>query len=132
MSSVYFVVEGRSDADILRRLLRPSVLRKIELVVGDGKSSAISTARTLLAIGNRPVGLLVDADTTHPREVAHEHQTISELLRRAAHGSEYQVFQAVPDLGFVFARRHVFAHRGAVSNIPLVRDIIMFVKSNTN
>ena len=125
MSSVYLVVEGRSDVDILRRLLPPGVLRRLEFVGGDGKSSAISTARTLLAIGDRPVGLLVDADTTRHSEVVREHQTITELLHRAGHGLKYQVFLAVPDLDYVFA------HRGPVNKIPVVQEVIVFVKGLT-
>jgi hypothetical protein len=121
MSLVYLVVEGRTDAAMLRRLLPPRVRQKIAFVLGDGKSSAISTARTLLTLGDRPVGLLVDSDFQHPA-TARQRAKLRQLLHKASQGLAYEVFIAVPDLDDIYLN-------SGPNRTPLVQEITAFVEN---
>jgi hypothetical protein len=126
MNSIYLVVKSRDEADMLRGLL-PRVTRKeIEFVVEDDPSSAISTARTLLALGGRPVALVVDAGTTDETQIATQRETLAALLENASPNLPCRVFIAAPSLPDIFAARRPF------DNMPLVQEITAFVRGVTN
>jgi hypothetical protein len=125
MNSIYLVVKSSDEADMLRRLLPPGTRKEIEFVVADDSSSAISTARTLLALGGRPVGLLVDSGTTDAAQIATQRETVMALMDNAAPTLSWAVFIAVPTMA------EVFASRGAVNQIDVVQEIISFVKNVT-
>ena len=61
MKRVYIVVEGQTDAAALRRILPTSIKEQCDFVIGNGKSAAISDARTILILSREPVALVVDA-----------------------------------------------------------------------
>ncbi len=126
MNSIYLVVKSSGEADMLRRLLPPGTRKEIEFVVEDDPSSAISTARTLLALGGRPVALVVDAGTTDETQIATQRQTLAALLENASPNLPCGVFIAAPSLPDIFAARR------PVNNIPLVQEIMAFVKRVTN
>jgi hypothetical protein len=85
MNKVYLVSKSSADADRLRRMLPPATCREIDFVVADDDPvAAISTTRTLLALGGQPVGLVLDAYTTDATEIASKRQTIEGLLSKAA------------------------------------------------
>lgn len=122
MKSIYLVVKDAAEAGMLRRLLPPGILKEIDFVIADDASSAISTARTLLALGGRPVGMLVDSGTTDPTQIATQRETLVALMENAAPTLSSAVFIATPTMA------EVFASRVAVNQIPVVREIIAFVK----
>lgn len=121
----YLVVEGRTDAEILRRFLPRSLQQHYKLVIGDGKSSAISDARTLLTLSREPVALVVDADTTDPDQVREEESTTRQLLQSASAGINCEVFLAVPNL------EGIRQNHGAVNQIPLIRNLVRFIRENS-
>lgn len=92
----------------------------------DDPVAAISTTRTLLALGGQPVGLVLDAYTTDATEIASKRQTIEGLLSKAAANVAWRLFIAVPDLG------NVWENRAAVNQIPLAQEIREFVGSVAN
>jgi hypothetical protein len=122
MNSIYLVANSSEDSALLRQMLPPAIRREIQFVVADDPSSAISTARTLLALGGKPVGLVVDAGTTDPAQIASQCQTIAALLGSAAANLPSAVFVAVPDL------HQAWANRAAANRIPLAQEIKAFVE----
>jgi hypothetical protein len=124
MSTVYIVSKSSDDAAILRRMLPPAIRRTIGFVVADDDPvAAISTARTLLALGGQPVGLVIDAYTRDATQIRSKRRTIEALLEKAAANVPWKLFIAVPDL------RYVWASRTGVNQIPLAREIKGFVES---
>ncbi len=122
MSKVYIVSKSSDDADLLRRMIPAAIRKEIDFVVADEDPvAAISTARTLLALGGQPVGLVLDAYTTEATEIASKRHTIDALLGKAAANVPWKLFIAVPDLPTVWATR------AAVNQIPLAREIREFV-----
>jgi hypothetical protein len=127
MSTVYLVSKSSDDAAILRRMLPAAIRRTIDFVVADDDPvAAISTARTLLALGGQPVGLVVDAYTRDTTQIRSKRRTIEALLERAATSIPWKLFIAVPDL------HHVWNTRLAVNQIPLGREIREFVRTVGN
>lgn len=118
MSKTNLVVEGSSALALLKKNLPKSTLAKCRFVVGDGRSSAISTARTLLTLGDEPLGLILDADDDG---VDRQQTVIGDLLDKASHGQPFKVFFAVPNLDCVF-RSNL-----PVNKIPLISQIRDFV-----
>src|SRR6266480_6313883 len=66
---IYIVVERVSDEVILRRLLPRPLVQLSLFVISEGRSAAVSTARTLLTLSRGPVALVVDADTVDQSRV---------------------------------------------------------------
>jgi hypothetical protein len=121
---IYIVLEGVSAEVILRRLLSPLLIHLSRFVRSQGKTAAISTARTLLALSKGPVALVVDADTLDQGRVQTNRQTITELLEAAPHRMPYQLFLAIPDLNTIASEG------GPPDQIPLVRQLKDFIESS--
>ncbi len=126
MNPVYLVAKSSDDSALLRRMLPPDTLRAIRFVVADDPSSAVSTARTLLALGGKPVGLVVDSGTTGETRITSQRQTLTGLLGDAAANVPWALFIAAPDL------HRVWEQRVALNKIPLAQDIKAFVKNVGN
>jgi hypothetical protein len=121
----YIVVEGKSDAAALKRFLPPAIKAKCRFIVGKGRSSAISDARTLLVLSKEPVALVVDADTNDPSQLKKQKTTLRQLLQSAAAGINCEAFLAIPTMDSIVAKH------GPVNEIPLIIELTEFVKSNT-
>lgn len=124
--TLHVVVEGKSDAAILRRLLPNRVAAKCEFVIAGGKSSAISDARSLLVLSSEPIALVVDADTADSNAIAQQEETLRQLLRSGPRSSMAEVFLAIPSL------EAIMQDHGPVNQIPLVKRIVEFVERAMN
>jgi hypothetical protein len=102
MTQVYVVTEGATDVRILKKLLPMPLVNETEFVAGSGSYSAQSLATTLLAVKQRPVALVVDADTDNLIAIQERRDFLRELLRQAASDVQFEVFTAVPELEIVF------------------------------
>lgn len=102
MTQAYVVTEGKSDAEILKRLLPEAIVANTEFVAASGRYGAQSLASTILAVKRRPVALVVDADTEDQFLVREREEFSRELLRQTASGVPFAVFTAVPELEAVF------------------------------
>ncbi|NET58302.1 MAG: hypothetical protein F6K47_19740 [Symploca sp. SIO2E6] len=102
MTLVYLVTEGKSDVDILQKLLPERYLRNTQLVVGGSKYSAQSLAGTILAVKSLPVALVIDADTEDESAIQEKSELVHQLLYQASPGIPFKVFTAVPELEAVF------------------------------
>lgn len=97
------LVEGETDAAILRRLLAPPrVGDTAEIVVGGGSSSVVSLARSYLITRPEPVAVVVDADTTDLRRAGERRSDIVALLHMVAPSSRSEVFMAIPSIEMIF------------------------------
>ncbi|NER21415.1 MAG: hypothetical protein F6J96_12045 [Symploca sp. SIO1C2] len=102
MTLAYLVTEGKSDADILNKLLPERYLKNTQLVVGGSKYSAQSLAGTILAVKSLPVALVIDADTDNESVIQEKSELVHQLLYQASPGIPFKVFTAVPELEAVF------------------------------
>lgn len=108
MSKAYIVVEGPSDAAILKSVLPPESLQQVKFINGEGKHSAVSMARKLLMTEHIPTALIVDADTDHESMIREQQQDLDYLLRQAADGTSFQILFAVPDITNLFFQDRAF------------------------
>jgi len=98
MKQVYILVEGRTDAEFLQRLLPHELLKDAEIVIGGGSSGIPSLARSLLVRRKKPVAVVMNADSMDS-DVIDERLTSTEDLIRAADASvPVKVIVAVPEI----------------------------------
>ncbi len=102
MTKAYIVVEGPSDAQILRAMLDQTLLEDVKFINGEGKYGAETMARSLLLDRHIPVILVIDADTSNPDAIHSYQQDLDFLTRSAAVGTPYKILQAVPTIEAVF------------------------------
>jgi hypothetical protein len=95
------IVEGRTDAEFLKRMLEASG-EDAEVIAAGGRSSALSYARSLLAHGARPIALVLDSETTQESAERDQQRVVSDLLRITAPPTAFKVFFATPELETVF------------------------------
>ncbi len=100
MSRAYLVAEGKTDLQILQRLLPGAA--DVTFVDGRGKYGAESLARSLAATRDLPVALVIDADTTSEALIAQRQQDLISLVDRVSLGAPFEVFQVVPSIETLF------------------------------
>jgi hypothetical protein len=97
----YIVVENPFDMELLHETLSPSTLANTRFVIGGGKSSGVSLARSLLSDRVEPVLLVMDADTVNSEAIHEQEKEYSELLGSVAINTLYDVILAVPELEII-------------------------------
>lgn len=102
MIQAYVVTEGKTDVELLKRVLPERIVQATEFVPGHGMDSARSLARSILASKRLPVALVVDADTDDERTVREREGFLDYYLRQAAAGIPFRVFTAIPEIEAVF------------------------------
>jgi len=108
MKKAYVITEGRSDAEILKRLLPEDILKSVEVLAGAGRYSAQSLARSILAVKRLPVALVLDADTRDDSSIQEQKDFLQESLAQASSGAPFEIFLAVPSLEVLFFERPAF------------------------
>ncbi|MCI0487944.1 MAG: hypothetical protein L0229_15235 [Blastocatellia bacterium] len=107
MKKAYLVTEGPADAEIIKKLLPDDIVQDIEFVVGSGLYSAQSLARSILAVKETPVALVLNADMTNEASIQEKEDFYREALRQASSGAKFEVFLAKPGVDtFVFQNPH--------------------------
>lgn len=116
------VVEGRSDATILRALLGNALSRKISFFAGQGRVSLASVGRNILVHEGGPLLLVMDSDTLNPHLTEERQALASVALSRVAHAGQFKVFMFVPEIEvIVFEAPQVLAR---ILKQPVAEDII--------
>jgi hypothetical protein len=92
----YIIVEGQSDARILRALLPDELLEDTEIVSAGGASAAKSLARSLLVRRQTPVAIVMDADSVAPERIQECRQSIEEVVESVAGGVPVKAVVAAP------------------------------------
>ncbi|MEE7455892.1 hypothetical protein MPAR168_24050 [Methylorubrum populi] len=94
--TTFLVVEGPSDAAVMRTLITAAEIDDIAVISGQGKSSAMSLAKSLAVSRAARVAVLVDADTRDPRQIDEQRRTFRDLQGSAVELT--RLFLAVPTL----------------------------------
>jgi hypothetical protein len=111
MPTAYVVTEGRIDAEILKRCLPERLTRDVYITVGEGWSSAMSLAGSILVVKARPVALVVDADSEDEAAIGERRDFATSFLGRTSARERFEVFVAVPEFEAVlFQSKSVVDH----------------------
>jgi len=112
MKLAYVVVESASAAGRVNALLSQDMAKRVKLVTGQGRYSAHSLARSLLATREAPVALILNADSSNERLIQEQEDFYMESLRQASSGAKFQVF---------------FIERGAAGAVQFGDQLIKFL-----
>ena len=93
MTLAYLVTEGKSDVDILNKLIPDRYLTNTQLVVGGSKYSAQSLAGTILAAKSLPVALVIDADTDNESAIQEKSESVCLIVAISAIASKMLALQ---------------------------------------
>jgi hypothetical protein len=109
------IMEGQTDATVLRALLPPELLKGCHLMPTAGRSTLVSVARTHLIKNHAPTALLLDTDTLDPTIIAERIQTTRYLMGAVAGDTPFDVIYCVPHIEAIFFEetttlRRVFPH----------------------
>ena len=94
--TTFLVVEGPSDAAVMQTLITAAEIRDVAVISGQGKSSAMSLAKSLAVSRAARVAVLVDADTRDTRQIDEQRRTFIDLQGSAV--GLTRLFLAVPTL----------------------------------
>lgn len=92
------VTEGSTDANLMKSLLSSADLFDIQVLVGGGKSSAMSLGTSLALNFRASVAIVVDADTTDLERLKEQHDIFDDLQRRSHLKGNCKLFLAMPTL----------------------------------
>ena len=106
------VVEGHRDEQLIGAVMSAVAdPRDYRLVVARGKSHALSVAGTMLTLGEGPVVLAIDADTTSERLLSEQRSDLRALLNRAARPELWRVVFFVPEIEAALVHDDVVVQR---------------------
>jgi hypothetical protein len=109
MTRAYVVTEGKTDTDILKKLLPQSSTVDMEFVSGSGSYAAQSLARTILSVRGRPVALVLDADTMDDQAVQEKRAFLCQMLHTTQTSAAFEAFIAIPQIeSILFYDKSVF------------------------
>ncbi len=97
----FVVAEGAWDKQLLQLVLAAQGVETVHVVDGQGRSSAVSLACSILARRHQPVILVVDADSVVNRQVAVQEQDLESLLKYAGPRELWQLVLCRPELEIV-------------------------------
>jgi hypothetical protein len=102
MKLAYVVVEGETDADILRSVLDPKLLIDVGLVPAGGIAYIPSLARSLLVRRSIPVAIFADSDSLDKHSINDRRTQFKGLLNAVARSTSTEVILAVPEIEAIF------------------------------
>lgn len=101
-SGVTFVVEGRSDAVLFKKLLSETSSLGFRFFVGGGRASLATVARNILAHEGGPLVIIMDADTLDLAQADSNCLMVRAALRSFSAAGGVEVFAFVPEQEVVF------------------------------
>jgi hypothetical protein len=113
------IMEGQTDAAILRALLPPELLKACHLMPTAGRSTLVSVARTHLIKNHAPTAVIFDTDTLDPTIVAERIQTTRYLMGAVAGDTPFDIIYCIPHIEAIFfedttALKRIFPQFGNV------------------
>jgi hypothetical protein len=99
------IMEGQTDAAILRALLPSQLLKACDLMPTTGRSTLVSIARTHLIKNHAPTAVLLDTDTLDPTIIAERIQTTRYLMAAVAGDTPFDIIYCIPHLEAIFFER---------------------------
>jgi len=110
--TLFIVVEGQKDEQLIGAVMKAMAAPgSYEIVLAEGKSDAISVAGTMLTLGEGPVVLAIDADTTSTSLLAEQHSDLRALLNRAAGPDQWRLAFFVPEIEIALVHDEIVAER---------------------
>jgi 5S rRNA maturation endonuclease (ribonuclease M5) len=79
MTLAYIITEGKTDIEILKRLLPQYLIEDIKFVAGEGQYGVRSLATSLLATRSTPVAIVLDADTENENQIYEKSDLVNYL-----------------------------------------------------
>lgn len=98
MTLAYIITEGKTDIEILQRLLPKHLIEDAKFIEGVGSYGARSLASSLLATRSTPVALILDAETEDQDQTYEKKDLVKYLLTQAFRGTPFLVDLAVPEI----------------------------------
>ena len=102
MDWIAVVVEGKSDALLLRRLLEKTLEIPLRFYAADGEISLATVGRNILVHEGGPLVVVMDADTLERSRGDDARRMVGATLRSVAPGDRFEVFAFAPGLEVVF------------------------------
>lgn len=97
--TLHVLVESNTAAILLAKALhREQAGGLVEIRASGTSSSLFAAARTLLAVRNEPVALVLDADSTDPAAARRRRQDAAEVIGATADAAPLRILVAVPAL----------------------------------
>lgn len=96
------VVEGRTDASILRAILGDDLKSKTRFFSGEGKMGLATIGRNLLIHEGGPVLVVRNSDTLNAEHSEEEELLVGYALASVAPGSMFRIFTFKPAIEVVF------------------------------
>jgi hypothetical protein len=98
----YVVTEGEAEAALIRQVLRSADVDDVYVAPAGGRSAAMSLAKTIVMKRDRPVALVLDAETSDPDRVREQQQIVQDIIAVGPTVAPLRVFLAVPEVEAVF------------------------------
>lgn len=102
MSALCFVVEDRTDAELLRNVLPKDDLENVRFFAGQGRMSLATVARNIVVHDGDSVLVVKDADTLDPKAAEQARQLTKAVISHVAGDLPFEVFSFVPEIEVVF------------------------------
>jgi hypothetical protein len=112
------VVEGITDAAILRAILRRDLLAAMSFYSAQGLTSVITVGRNLLVHEREPVLVIMDSDTLDVHQAEERKATARFALGHVAPGALFEVFVFVPEIEVIFFEAPEALGRALTRPIP--------------
>ena len=132
MKAAYIIIEGKTTAELLKKLLPSSFLQGTEIIEMPDWYSAFSLAGTIMSKRSRPVLLIINANSDSPKYAREREQMLEGMLLPAAAAAPYKVCVAVPTVAALtqnWSDRLNADQVQALQQNPLIQQITQFLSS---
>jgi len=96
------IMEGHTDAAILRAILPHELVSACHFMPTTGGSTLVSVARTHLVKNHAPTALVLDTDTLNPTIIAENIQTTRYLMGIVAGDTPFDIIYFIPHIEAIF------------------------------
>jgi hypothetical protein len=100
--NLLIVVEGQTDASIIRAILGDELKSKTRFFSGQGRMALPTIARNLLVHEGGPVVIVMDSDTLNPAQSESAQAMAKYAMESVAPTELFRVFMFVPEIEVIF------------------------------
>lgn len=98
----YIVCEGRTEVQLLKKVLPLESIKNVEIVEGGGLYALKSLALSLIVRRQSPVAVVVDSDSVVPKQIQQRVEEIGDLLKSLAVNTPVKVITSIPTFEAIF------------------------------
>jgi len=106
---IVLLTEGKSDVEILTKVLPSDLVSKIEFIPSMGYSGALSKAKSLAVRLNNKIILVLDSDTNSEFETQEKKEQIESIFRSIGKSESTTVFLFQPEIEVIFSESKSFS-----------------------